>query len=42
VRTLGETDLKVTCLGAGLAKIGFQLTLADEPRAAEVLNTALD
>lgn len=41
-RTLGNTDLKVSRLGAGLAEIGFQLALDDAAQAAQVLNTALD
>jgi aryl-alcohol dehydrogenase-like predicted oxidoreductase len=40
--TLGRTDLEVSRLGAGLAEIGLQLTLADEAQAAEVLSAALD
>ncbi|UCC64569.1 MAG: aldo/keto reductase [Anaerolineae bacterium] len=41
-RTLGRTGLQVGRLGVGLAEIGFQLTLADQAQAAEVLNAALD
>lgn len=41
-RTFGNTNLEVSRLGAGLAEIGFRLTLADEKQAAQVLNTALD
>jgi aryl-alcohol dehydrogenase-like predicted oxidoreductase len=41
-RVLGKTGLEVSRLGAGLAEIGMQLTLADEAQAAEVLNAALD
>jgi aryl-alcohol dehydrogenase-like predicted oxidoreductase len=41
-RRLGKTSLTVSRLGAGLAEIGSRLTLADEARAARVLNTALD
>jgi aryl-alcohol dehydrogenase-like predicted oxidoreductase len=41
-RILGRTGLSVSHLGVGLAEIGYQLTLADETQAANVLNTALD
>ena len=41
-RQLGRTDLTISRLGAGLAEIGFELTLAEEAQAAQVLNTALD
>jgi aryl-alcohol dehydrogenase-like predicted oxidoreductase len=41
-RILGKTGLQVSRLGAGLAEIGFELTLADVSQAAQVLNTALD
>jgi aryl-alcohol dehydrogenase-like predicted oxidoreductase len=41
-RKLGKTDLKVSRLGVGLAEIGHRLTMAEEERAARVLNTALD
>jgi aryl-alcohol dehydrogenase-like predicted oxidoreductase len=41
-RKLGNTDLEVSRLGAGLAEIGFELTLAEETKAAQVLNIALD
>ena len=41
-RILGKTGYKVSRLGVGLAEIGFQLSLADEAEAANVLNTALD
>lgn len=41
-RTLGNTGLQVSRLGAGLAEIGHQLTLSDTDQAAQVLNTALD
>jgi aryl-alcohol dehydrogenase-like predicted oxidoreductase len=41
-RILGRTGLQVSRLGAGLAEIGFELTLADVSQAAQVLNTALD
>jgi aryl-alcohol dehydrogenase-like predicted oxidoreductase len=40
--TLGNTGLEVSRLGAGLAEIGHQLTLANTDQAAQVLNTALD
>jgi aryl-alcohol dehydrogenase-like predicted oxidoreductase len=40
--TLGNTGLKVSRLGAGLAEIGEELTMADVERAGRVLNTALD
>lgn len=42
MRTLGRTGLKVSRLGAGLAEIGLRLSLAEEERAGEVLNAALD
>jgi aryl-alcohol dehydrogenase-like predicted oxidoreductase len=41
-RVLGKTGLEVTRLGVGLAEIGFELTPANEARAANVLNSALD
>ena len=41
-RRLGRTNLEVSRLGAGLAEIGNNLTLADESIAADVLNSALD
>lgn len=40
--TLGNTGLKVSRLGAGLAEIGEQLTIADIEQASQVLNAALD
>ena len=40
--TLGNTGLKVSRLGAGLAEIGEQLTLGDVAVAGRVLNAALD
>jgi len=40
--TLGNTGLKVSRLGAGLAEIGEQLTIADIEQAGQVLNAALD
>lgn len=42
VRTLGTTDLEVSRLGAGLAEIGLELTLADEAEAGRLLSAALD
>ena len=42
VTALGRTGLKVSRLGAGLARIGFQLTMADVAEAGRVLNAALD
>lgn len=41
-RTLGKTGLQISWLGVGLAEIGFQLTFAEEQKAGEILNTALD
>jgi aryl-alcohol dehydrogenase-like predicted oxidoreductase len=41
-RKFGKTDLRVSRLGVGLSEIGYRLTLAEEERAARVLNTALD
>ena len=42
VRTLGNTGLKVSHLGAGLAAIGEELTKSDIAQAGRVLNVALD
>ena len=39
---LGKTGLSVSRLGAGLARIGIELTLADVEEAGQVLNAALD
>ena len=39
---LGTTGLNVSRLGAGLSEIGFDLTLAEENTAGQVLNSALD
>lgn len=41
-RMLGKTGLQVSRLGVGLAEIGFQLSFAEEQKAGQVLNTALD
>lgn len=41
-RTLGKTNLPISRLGLGLSELGYELTLADEARAAQVLNGALD
>lgn len=41
-RTLGKTNLQISRLGLGLSELGYELTLADEARAAQVLNGALD
>lgn len=41
-QTLGKTGLDVSRLGVGLAEIGYQLSFAEEDRAAQVLNSALD
>ena len=42
MRQLGTTDLRVSRLGAGLAEIGFELTMEDVAEAGSVLNRALD
>lgn len=42
VRQLGKTDMAISRLGAGLAEIGFELSLKDADEAAGVLNSALD
>ncbi len=42
LRTLGNTDLKVSRLGLGLAEIGFKLRLGRKRQASRVLNQALD
>lgn len=42
MRSLGNTGLKVSRLGAGLFQIGHELTLTDGAEAARVLNAALD
>ena len=42
MRTLGNTGLEVSRLGAGLSELGYNMTLADEGLAARVLNQALD
>lgn len=39
---LGKTGLIVSRLGAGLARIGFELTLSEVKEAGQVLNAALD
>jgi aryl-alcohol dehydrogenase-like predicted oxidoreductase len=39
---LGKTGLSVSRLGAGLARIGIELTMADVKEAGHVLNAALD
>jgi hypothetical protein len=39
---LGNTGIEVSRLGAGLAEIGSQLTLAEEKHASQILNLALD
>ena len=41
-RILGKTGLEVSRLGVGLSEIGYHLTFAEEERASQVLNTALD
>ena len=41
-RSLGNTGLKVSRLGAGLSRIGYKLTLADVEEAGQVLNAAID
>jgi len=41
-QTLGQTGLEVSRLGAGLSEIGYRLTFAEEERASQVLNQALD
>jgi len=42
MRTLGNTGLEISRLGAGLSEIGSRLSLTDEDTAARVLNGALD
>ena len=39
---LGNTGLQVSRLGAGLARIGYELTMRDVEEADRVLNSALD
>tara|TARA_Y100000588_G_scaffold83158_1_gene87686 strand:- start:236 stop:1141 length:906 start_codon:yes stop_codon:yes gene_type:complete len=39
---LGKTGLSVSRLGAGLARIGFELTIDEVKEAGQVLNAALD
>ena len=41
-RTLGNTGLKISRLGVGLARIGAELTMADVDEAGQVLDRALD
>jgi aryl-alcohol dehydrogenase-like predicted oxidoreductase len=41
-RKLGNTGMEVSRLGAGLAEIGSRLSRAQEDRASEILNLALD
>ena len=40
--SFGNTDLKVSRLGTGLAEMGYELTLDDVTEAGRVLNAALD
>ena len=40
--SLGDTGLSVSRLGAGLSRIGYELTLSDVDEAGQVLNAALD
>jgi aryl-alcohol dehydrogenase-like predicted oxidoreductase len=42
VTILGQTGLEISRLGAGLAEMGYQLSLDDVERASRLLNMALD
>ncbi len=42
MRKLGNTDMTISRLGVGMSEIGYQLTLAEEKQASDVLNSALD
>ena len=42
MRSLGRTNLKVSRLGLGLARVGYELTMDDLNEASGVFDAALD
>ncbi len=42
MRKFGNTDMTISRLGVGMSEIGFELSLAEEKQAGDVLNSALD